>query len=274
MSLSCAIKILRNTHSLLVISGSGISQESGIPTYGGDDGLYQDESRILCLDDLRHNRYKVWSAVNTMRRLMYDKKPNRAHEILALWEKNAVFSHFLLATQNIDNLHSEAGSNRVCEIHGNVWKLAQKKSQLYTESQEFSDELLLVNHPEYREDILKKWSEENGYDVWSDKQIFAAIPPDFEDNVRPHIHFFDEPYNSKLLWVDDFAKRKVNTVLVIGCSGKVNVVHRIIQRVKEYNPSTEIIDINCQKNDVVADIHLRGKATEILQLLGENLGDL
>ena len=271
MSLPCAIEALQQTNSLLVISGSGISQESGIPTYRGDHGLYQDKNRMLCFDDLRQNPYKVWRVVDEMRRLVFDKRPNRAHQILALWEKKTVFSRFLLATQNIDHLHYEAGSRRVCEIHGNVWKLAQKKPQQYTESQEFSDELLLANHPEYREDILKKWSEENGYDVWIDKQIFATVPPDVEDNVRPHIHFFDEPYNNKLLWIDDFAKNKVDTILTIGCSGKVTVVHMMIERIKKYNAHSKLIDINCNANDVPADIHLRGKATQVLQDIDDGL---
>ncbi|WP_372370950.1 NAD-dependent deacetylase [Candidatus Uabimicrobium sp. HlEnr_7] len=259
------VEILQNTSSLLVISGSGISQESGIPTYRGNEGLYNDKKRMLHFSDLKNNPDKVWFAVDEMRRLIYDKKPNRGHQILSDWERSGMFSRFLIATQNIDNLHQEAGSERVCEIHGNVWKLAQKKQKSYAEDQEFNDELLLADYPEYEEEILKKWSEENGYDVWMDKQIFSTIPPEVSNDTRPHIHFFDELYNDKFLWVKDFAKRKVDTVLIIGCSGKVSALHIMIDCVKNYNQDSILIDINCQNNNNRADVDLRGRAVDLLE---------
>jgi len=98
-----AVQLLEKTQSLLVVSGSGISQPSGVPTYRGDEGLYQDSRRMLYLQDLNDDPHKVWTAVKKMRDIIRDKVPNRAHYILAEWEN--YFSRFLIVTQNIDGVH-------------------------------------------------------------------------------------------------------------------------------------------------------------------------
>jgi NAD-dependent SIR2 family protein deacetylase len=253
----CA-EILSKTQRLLVITGAGISAESGISTYRGTNGAYvnnPDLPSIMSAEGLRADRDKIWKHIEEIRLQCLNAEPNAAHRILAQWEQEQRFSEFLIATQNIDGLHQKAGSDRVSELHGSLWQLARPRTKSFTEDDQFSEDLKLISYPEMRDEILRRWSEENQQEIWEDRTVpFPHIPPFDDPAIRPNILLFNEPYGSRLVWVEDFIKRKPDTVLVIGCSGQVALLPQLLAQCRESNPDCAIININPHE-DCAEDKH-------------------
>lgn len=240
--------ILTRAERLLVITGAGISAESGIPTYRGPGGLYSGTSEApaaMSAEGFHRDREMVWRHIDEMRAVAAAAQPNTAHQILAKWEREDRFSGFLIATQNIDGLHQKAGSDRVTELHGSLWQMAQPRLVDFTEDEQFSEDVEFMAYPEMRDEILRRWSEENRQQIWEDRTVpFARIPPHSDPDIRPNILLYDEDYGSRLVWVEDFIKTKPDAVLVIGCSGGVTILDLLLKGCREANPNCEIININ------------------------------
>jgi NAD-dependent SIR2 family protein deacetylase len=250
--------ILSKTQRLLVITGAGISAESGISTYRGTNGAYvnnPDLPSIMSAEGLLADRDKIWKHIEEIRLQCQNAEPNAAHRILAQWKQEQRFSEFLIATQNIDGLHQKAGSDRVSELHGSLWQLARPRTKSFTEDDQFSEDLKLMDFPEMRDEILQRWSEENQQEIWEDRTVpFPHIPPFDDPAIRPNILLFNEPYGSRLVWVEDFIKRKPDTILVIGCSGQVALLPQLLAQCREANPDCAIININPHE-DCAEDKH-------------------
>lgn len=111
--------------NILILTGAGISAESGIPTFRGADGLWEGHriEDVATPDGFRRNPELVHRFYNLRRRFLQqpEMKPNAAHEALADFEARCS-GEFLLVTQNIDNLHQRAGSKRVLPMHGELLK--------------------------------------------------------------------------------------------------------------------------------------------------------
>ncbi len=117
--------ILLQSRRLLFITGAGVSADSGLPTYRGVSGLYEssktDEGysieEALSGEMLRHQPEITWKYLSQIIQASRGKMPNRAHEVIAELQDNW---DVCVITQNIDGLHSEAGSRNVIEMHGNL----------------------------------------------------------------------------------------------------------------------------------------------------------
>ncbi|MCX7995048.1 MAG: NAD-dependent deacylase [candidate division WOR-3 bacterium] len=117
-----AIKILKNAKSLFVLTGAGISAESGIPTFRGKDGLWKNYSAtdLATPEAFNRNPELVWEWYRWRQDIISKAEPNPAHYALVDLENH--FEKFLLLTQNVDNLHQRAGSKNVLELHGNIFR--------------------------------------------------------------------------------------------------------------------------------------------------------
>ena len=128
-----ATEVLAKPHSLLAITGAGISAESGLPTFRGPTGVLAkdpDIQRVPCAEGLRQDPRAVWDFINQFRIRAAAAQPNAAHHVPAQWEQTNRFPAFLIATWNIDALHQAAGSQRVSELHGSVWQFAAPRPAL------------------------------------------------------------------------------------------------------------------------------------------------
>ncbi len=105
-----------------VLSGAGISAESGVPTFrgGGGTGTWKGMrvEKISSAEMLQRDLNAVWDWIDDMRGVLRECQPNPAHLALAEWQK--YFKDLTVITQNIDGLHHAAGSSRVIELHGNI----------------------------------------------------------------------------------------------------------------------------------------------------------
>lgn len=110
--------------SVLVLTGAGVSAESGVPTFrgGGQSAVWKGmpfdviSSARMAQRDLA----AVWEWFDYRRGVLRTLEPNPAHKALARWQD--LFADFTLVTQNVDGLHQAAGSRRVVELHGNIWR--------------------------------------------------------------------------------------------------------------------------------------------------------
>jgi NAD-dependent deacetylase len=258
-ALELAADRLRSTQALLVLTGAGVSVESGLPTYRGPGGVYEkfpDLPSILTAEGLVRERLRVWQYIDAFRVLAAKARANAAHRVLARWEQEKRFRRFLIATQNIDGLHQAAGSTRVTQLHGSVWQMAQPRETEYTEDARFGQAVRDFLSGSGREAILRQWSEENEQVIWEDREVpFHAVPPYQDPAVRPNVLFFDECYGTRRMWVDDFIRAKPDTVLVVGCSGVVAILGDLIRDCRAANPACGIINVNAH-DDPIRPPHL------------------
>ena len=109
------------TRRLVVLSGAGISAESGIPTFRDSGGLWEGYrvEEVATPEGWNKNQALVLDFYNQRRKKALEVKPNRGHEILAELEKEFDVT---VVTQNVDNLHERAGSSKVIHLHGSLFE--------------------------------------------------------------------------------------------------------------------------------------------------------
>jgi len=114
------IEKLRRAKSVAALTGAGISAESGVPTFRGDEGLWKKFSpeELANFDAFMRNPDMVWEWYNYRRKIIEEVQPNPGH--LALSKLEEMIPSFVVITQNVDNLHQRAGSKNVVELHGNI----------------------------------------------------------------------------------------------------------------------------------------------------------
>ncbi|HLV60184.1 MAG TPA: NAD-dependent deacylase [Fredinandcohnia sp.] len=107
---------------VLVLTGSGVSAESGIPTFRGAGGLWENHpfERLASPEGFREDPELVWRFYSMRRQRAASCRPNPGHLALAALERR-LKDRFLLVTQNVDGLHAVAGSERLVELHGNLF---------------------------------------------------------------------------------------------------------------------------------------------------------
>jgi NAD-dependent deacetylase len=108
---------------LVVLTGAGISAESGIPTFRGDGGIWKSyrPEDLATPEAFKRDPSLVWEFYHWRRKLIAASSPNPGHLTLAQMENE--LNDFTLITQNVDGLHQQAGSKNVIEIHGSIWDI-------------------------------------------------------------------------------------------------------------------------------------------------------
>jgi NAD-dependent deacetylase len=122
-ALENARALLKSAKSIVVLTGAGISAESGIPTFRGAAGLWKHfrPEELATPEAFARDPQTVWEWYHWRRKLIAEAKPNAGHLALARLEQ--LTPNFTLVTQNVDGLHQTAGSKAVLELHGSIWKL-------------------------------------------------------------------------------------------------------------------------------------------------------
>jgi NAD-dependent deacetylase len=111
---------LRDASTVTVLTGAGISAESGVPTFRGKNGLWQNYKmeELATIQAFHKNPQLFWQFFSWRRNALQNIKPNLGHYALVDFER--YFKDFVLITQNVDNLHINAGSTKIIELHGNI----------------------------------------------------------------------------------------------------------------------------------------------------------
>ncbi len=199
--------------SLVVLTGAGISAESGIPTFRDSDGLWEgyDVMEVATPQGWQKNQKLVLEFYNQRRKTALEVKPNRGHEILAELEK-----HFkvTIITQNVDDLHERAGSSNVIHLHGSLF-----------ESRSTADENLI--YP------IKGW------------QLNVGDKCEKGSQLRPNIVWFGEMV--PLIEVASVYASRSDVFLVVGTSLLVypaaGLIHSVPFETPKYVVDPKLLDV-------------------------------
>jgi NAD-dependent deacetylase len=110
--------LIKDAKKIVVLTGAGISTESGIKDFRSQTGIYQMAPEYILSLDYFYNNPKAFYQFAVENLYHPEAQPNKGHEILAKWEEDGKVSHII--TQNIDGLHQKAGSKKVIEFHGTM----------------------------------------------------------------------------------------------------------------------------------------------------------
>jgi NAD-dependent deacetylase len=233
-----AADVIRSAKHVTAFTGAGISVESGIPPFRGDEGIWNKYDPVLF--DIRHFMEYPGESWKVIKEVFYDcfgmARPNRAHEVLAGMERLGFLKEVI--TQNIDNLHQDAGSTLVHEFHGNSRNLICTKTR----------ELIPVAH--------------------ADLEAIPPMHPATGGLLKPDFIFFGEGIPPLAFEASVAAAQKADVFLVIGTTGEVMPAGQIPFMAKE-NGAT-IIEVNTTESNYthrITDIFLTGRASEIMDVL-------
>lgn len=221
---------------LIVLTGAGISAESGLKTFRDSDGLWEgyDVNEVATPGGWKRNPKLVLDFYNMRRRNVMEALPNKAHETLAAMEE---FFDLQIITQNIDDLHERAGSSRVLHLHGEIFKM---RSVL--------DETLV-------------------YPIQQDIQIGDRAKDGGQ--LRPHIVWFEEPV--PLIVDASRLVQKAEIFVIIGTSLAVYPAAGLIDFADEQIPKF-ILDKNIPSTRGIKNLQsIQKPATEGILELKERL---
>jgi len=237
-----AIRLIENSRRVIAFTGAGISVESGIPPFRGENGLWSKyDPSFLEIGRFRNNPEGSWKLI---KEIFYDffgkAKPNEAHTGLAKIEEKG-FLHAII-TQNIDNLHFEGGSKNIYEFHGN------------------SRDLICMNC---------------GQRFPVSKIGFGNLPPRCENCggiLKPDFVFFGEPIPEPARTKSFEEADNADVFLLIGTTGEIMPASQIPFLAKSNGVS--IIEININPSNYtnsITDIFLEGRATKVVNELVKRL---
>src|SRR6266700_6229640 len=113
---------MKRGHNIFVLTGAGISAESGIPVFQGTSWQGRSHYELANIETWHSDPQLVWQYYSDRRRSVQDARPNPAHSALSAFEKSRGSGSFFLCTQNVDGLHEAAGSTEVVHIHGKLFE--------------------------------------------------------------------------------------------------------------------------------------------------------
>jgi NAD-dependent deacetylase len=231
--------VLDERTSVLVLTGAGISAESGVPTFRGIGGLWEgkDVTRLASPEGFDEDPQQVWRFYSERREKRRAVHPNPGHHALVKLE-GLLGDRFLLATQNVDGLHREAGSRRMVSIHGELMETKCER-------------------------CLRPFA---------DDKTYAEVPkcPDCGARLRPNVVWFGEMLDpSHLERVSRFIEDAKQLVFfAVGTSGAVWPAAGFVDAVRRRRGQTWLVDLQ-PSDDYAArfDVVLAGKSGELLPQL-------
>jgi NAD-dependent deacetylase len=227
---------LAQATSLAVLTGAGISAESGVPTFRGAGGLWKGykPEELANAEAFAKNPKLVWEWYNWRRENIAKAMPNAAHRALVELEKRK--PRFTLITQNVDGLHDRAGSGKILKLHGDIWRMKCISCG--------------SNWPDRRTPLPK-------------------LPPHCACGglTRPGVVWFGEPLPEGMMKEAEHAATSSQVFLVIGTSAVVVPAANLVPHAKK--AGAKVIEINTEETaaSAMVDCALRGKAGELLPRL-------
>lgn len=234
-------RLLGRARRVVVLTGAGISKESGIPTFrDAQDGLWRQYNplQLASPEGFRANPALVWQWYDYRRQLVERARPNPAHHALVRLEQ--LVPHLVIVTQNVDGLHVEAGSTDVIELHGNL-----RRYRCIGAGHRFTlEELPEADHVPPR-------------------------CPQCSTLIRPDVVWFGELLPTSALERAVQESRTCDVMLVVGTSGVVQPAASLPYYAAERN--VPVIEVNPEPSGIthLAHVFLQGKAGEVLPRLVE-----
>ena len=216
-----------------MLTGAGVSAESGIPTFRGSGGLWKQfrAEDLATPEAFAHDPQLMWEWYDWRRGLIAAAKPNQGHIALAELERRT--PNFTLITQNVDDLHERAGSKNILHVHGSIWTVR---------CMECGREWLDLRSP------------------------LPSLPPRCECGglLRPGVVWFGESLPQDVWRQAERAARKAEIFLVVGTSAVVYPAAGLIHYAQ--GAGAAVIEVNIEATGAI-DTFLAGPAGELLPQL-------
>ncbi len=227
---------LGESHSVAVLTGAGISAESGIPTFRGADGLWRKYSpqELATPQAFARDPKLVWEWYDWRRGLIAGAAPNAGHRALVEFESRQ--SPFTLITQNVDGLHDLAGSKNPARLHGDIWTLR----------------CTACGREEHNRQVP-----------------LPDLPPECRCGamLRPGVVWFGEGLPEPVWRRAVDAARGAETFLLVGTSATVYPAAGLVEVAREAGAHIVIVNLEPTPLDGLADTLFNAKAGEILPCL-------
>ncbi len=235
------VERLGRSRGLTILTGSGVSHESGVPTFRGKDAFWEKHrvEELATWQAFEAHPELVWRWYDYRRRGVAEAQPNGAHFAIARLEP--AFDAFVLITQNVDGLHRRAGSTDPLELHGNIWRARCTREHTTTD---------LLDCP------------------------LRELPPRCEKCgalLRPDVVWFGEP-----LPPDEYerayeAARNCDAMLVVGTSAMVRPAASLPLVAKHNGAMVVEINVSFTPISALIDATLLGRAGDILPELADRV---
>ncbi len=237
-----AVELLKNAKHIVAFTGAGISVESGIPPFRGENGLWNKyDPDCLLLDRYLTKPAESWKVIKEIFFNYFGvAQPNKAHQVLARMESEGNLKAII--TMNIDNLHQEAGSKKVIEYHGNT-------------------KHMVCTHCHSRFSVLEVNMNEK-----------YPQCPKCNHLLKPDFIFFGEAIPTDAYQHSFEEAQLADVLIIVGTTGEVMPASQIPNIAKR--SGAKIIEINTAHtpySDHISDIFLKGKAGKIFENLESKL---
>jgi NAD-dependent deacetylase len=235
-SLTRLRELLNRATRVTVLTGAGVSAESGIPTFRGPEGLWNNyrPEDLATPEAFARDPELVWRWYDWRRGIVAKARPNAAHLALAALERERSVS---VITQNVDGLHAQAGSRELIELHGNIWKIRCADCAAITTNTEVP---------------------------------LRALPPRCarcKRLVRPHIVWFGEAVDPYDYQRSVEMTRSADLFLVIGTSGLVHPAASLARLARTAGVPVVEINPDSTPNTPLADLVIPDRASEVFTAL-------
>ena len=241
-----AAELLANSKSAIVLTGAGISTESGIPDFRGEGGIW-DKYKVEIYGNIRSfvkDPTKFWEMAEKMAPTLFKAKPNMGHIALAELENMNVIKGVI--TQNIDELHQKAGSILVYEVHGNVNRF----------------DCFGCNASYTKDQILKKLKKEKKYPPQCD----VCTAP-----LKPSVTLFGESLPKFEIYQSQALSQKADVMLIAGSSLQVAPVCDLPLYTLREKGKLIIVNDEPTHLDERAEVVIHHKTGTILPLIVEQV---
>lgn len=229
------IKSIEGSEEIVVLTGAGMSVESGIAPFRGEDGLWNefDPQEMASISSFRRNPERCWKLFKLQIEECFEAEPHEGYSALVELEKNGLRT---VITQNVDGLHKKAGSEEVLELHGTLDELTCDSCGNLKKTNEFKDEILDGKIPDCN---------------------CGAV-------MRPNVILFGEALPQKTLQQSWSVVEKCDLFMSIGTSSIVQPAASLPLVAKRNG--ADIIEINIENTSLTpnSDYFVEGKAGEVL----------
>jgi NAD-dependent deacetylase len=223
---------IRAARKVSVLTGAGVSADSGIATFRGAGGIWEkyDFQKLATPMGFKEDPHLVWEWYQLRQMEMAKAKPNAAHETIVEMEKH--FEVFSVITQNIDGFHKRAGNRNIIELHGNIWRMRCPR---------------------------------DGTVIDIDAPV-KEIPPlcHCGSILRPDVVWFGEQLSSEVLEAASKAAAESEVLFVVGTSAVVFPAAALPALTK--NSGGIVVEVNLERTDIsnYADASFFGRAGELM----------
>ncbi len=253
---------LARAHRLVVLTGAGISTESGIPDYRSPNGVWSRHTPIYYADFLRNPavRRRYWARSLNGYTSFRNARPNAGHRALASMEQAGKLHH--LVTQNVDRLHTLAGHSNLIELHG-------ENSTVHCIS---------CGYREPRADTQARLEWENRHlrlpagEIGDAEGVQVPLCPQCGGLVKPTVVFFGEPVPPEVTRKALEVVNEADALLVIGSSLTVWSGYRLARAAREAGKPLYILNLGPTRADPEATLKVEAASGEALTYIARYMG--